>query len=588
MKAIKKYIQGVWLIDVFIVAILTLYLTRNIFFVVPAGVANVEFNSYSVVKNSNEFIDEFFESRTLTISSEIYRITNFFTSNEIKEKELLALEGNKYGAYFLIKDNIEGKIYTNNQSILDQLNINSVDIDSKDIIKRLQNRGYIVSYVDNKEKYNLITTYDNTESYKKTSLNNIEEFYFDSYRYIAQQAEDYIVRSYAIVGITFLAILMMLKILINMIFNPKNVHLKSKIIMDYIYVFKNGLKYKNPRRVLIITGLITVSGIIIYLYSLIDGSKISIFEDMLSRYPFKSILIISIVPMLVISYMIKDNIDLCMINDKLEKIGKGDLDIEITEGAREDIKQLIEHVNDIKSGYKIMLDDKVKDEKLKTELISNVSHDLKTPLTSIINYIQILKSQEITLEERKEYIQILDNKSQRLKVLIEDLFEMSKLNSGKIILDKTPIDIVSLIYQVIGECCHLYEEKGITFKVNSDFEECILSLDGSRISRVIENIVINSMKYSIENTRVYVDILDKGDKVSISFKNIANYEMNFDNSEIFERFVRGEKSRTSSIEGSGIGLSIAKSIIELHNGEINISVEGDMFKLYILLDKEIN
>ena len=587
MKKIKAYLQGVWLIDLIIILGLTIYLVKNIIFTVPSGITNIDFNVFKVVKNEDKFISDFFESRTLTISSEIYRITNYFNSKEDKEKELLELEGNTYGAYFLVRDKLNDRSYSNNPSLLSQLDIDSNVISSEEIINRLKSRGYIVYYIDNKKNHNLVMDIDGGDQKEEKQLENknIEEFYFDSYRYIDQQARIYIDKAYFIVFLSGILILFIIKVIANLILNPKNVHLKSRIIMDYVYVFKNGLRFKYPRRMLITTAIITALGIIVYLYSLVDGNETTFFENLLTTYPFKSILVISIVPILVVGYMIKDNIDLCMLNEKLNKISKGDLDIDITQDTREDVKELVEHVNDIKTGYKIMLEDKVRDEKLKTELISNVSHDLKTPLTSIINYIQILKSDDLTDDERRDYVQIIDNKSQRLKVLIDDLFEMSKLNSGKIILDKTDIDVVSLIYQVIGENSYLYEEKNLSFKVNSDFEECILSLDGSKFSRVIENIIVNAIKYSIENTRIYVDIINKGDKVLLSFKNISNYEMNFDNKEIFERFVRGERSRTSSIEGSGIGLSIAKSIIELHNGEINISVEGDMFKIFILLDK---
>lgn len=214
--------------------------------------------------------------------------------------------------------------------------------------------------------------------------------------------------------------------------------------------------------------------------------------------------------------------------------------------------------------------------------IANMSHDLRTPLTSIINYVNILR-QDITKDEKEDYLAIVEKKAKKLKVLIDDLFEMSKINSGKMELFKDNIDVVSLIHQTIGEYYYIYESKNIEFKVDSYREEVYIDLDGKLISRAIENIIINAMKYSLEGTRVYVDIREKDGYIVLSFKNISNYEMNFDNKEIFERFARGDSSRNSRIEGSGLGLAITKSIIELHDGKVYITREGDMFKIFIYL-----
>ena len=181
---------------------------------------------------------------------------------------------------------------------------------------------------------------------------------------------------------------------------------------------------------------------------------------------------------------------------------------------------------------------------------------------------------------------ILDRNSKRLKSLIEDLFEASKLNSGKMKIEKQELDIVSLVYQGVGEYSNLYEEKNIEFKVSSNEDEIILDLDGKLMSRVFENLIVNALKYSLNNTRVYIDINSGDDEVEISFKNISNYELDFNTEDIFERFTRADKSRNSSVEGSGMGLAITKSIIELHNGSIKIEVEGDMFKIYLVIPKK--
>ncbi|MDU5110751.1 MAG: sensor histidine kinase, partial [Clostridium sp.] len=204
----------------------------------------------------------------------------------------------------------------------------------------------------------------------------------------------------------------------------------------------------------------------------------------------------------------------------------------------------------------------------------------------IINYVNILNDPNITEDERKDYLQILDRNSKRLKSLIEDLFEASKLNSGKMKIQKEEIDIVSLVYQGVGEYSNLYEEKNIEFKVSSNEEEIILDLDGKLMSRVFENLIVNALKYSLNNTRVYIDINSKDNLVEVSFKNISNYEMGFNTKDIFERFARADKSRNSAVEGSGMGLAITKSIVELHDGSIKIEVEGDMFKIYLIIPKK--
>jgi signal transduction histidine kinase len=323
-----------------------------------------------------------------------------------------------------------------------------------------------------------------------------------------------------------------------------------------------------------------------YLYLLaIGGYENNMLVTFFTLYPFKGSIMLMILPMIGIMYSIKKTIEISMVNDSLKKINEGDLDYHIAQQGGPEVLELIKNITKIKSGYEIAVEETLRNEKLKTELISNVSHDLRTPLTSIINYVNILKSPDITDEERTDYIKIVEQKSKKLKILIDDLFEMSKINSGKIELNKENIDIMSLIHQAVGEYSYLYEEKNIEFKVNSIAEEINMDLDGKMMSRVIENIVINALKYSLENTRVYIDVMDGKDNVEIAFKNIANYDMNFDSNDIFERFARGDSSRNSKVEGSGLGLAIAKSIIELHEGQINIIREGDMFKIYIILPK---
>lgn len=383
----------------------------------------------------------------------------------------------------------------------------------------------------------------------------------------------------SIINIIFIA-----KIALVIKRNPKAPKIKSNLINNVIFVLKNGFKYKETRTTLIVSITLGVIILITYLYFLATGGyENNIFVRFFQTYPFKGSIFMIIVLFLTMIYGAKKTLDITVVNEALRRVNEGNLQDDIILDGSPAIRELAHNINLIKAGYKEILEEGVRSEKLKTELISNVSHDLKTPLTSIINYVNIIKSKDITEEERSDYIEILEKKSLKLKSLIEDLFEMSKINSGKLKLNKELIDILALVHQGVGEYSTLYEEKNIRFKVTCDEDAVYMELDGKMMSRAIENLIINSIKYSLENTRVYIDIEKDNEFVTISMKNIANYDMDFNEEEMFERFARGDKSRNSKIEGSGLGLAITKSIIELHGGIIKIRREGDMFKIYIKL-----
>ena len=389
-----------------------------------------------------------------------------------------------------------------------------------------------------------------------------------------------------IVGLMILVIYIVyiIKLFIIIKRNPKSPQIKSKLINNIVYVMKNGFNYDDTRKTLIISMTVLTILLITYLYFLATGGyENNIFVRFFKTYPFKGTILIIVLLFLATIYIIKKTLDVIIVNDALKKVNEGNWEEDIKLEGSPAIEELAHNINLIKKIYDDILYEGVKNEKLKTELISNVSHDLKTPLTSIINYVNILKNPDITEEERTEYLLILEKKSLKLKSLIEDLFEMSKINSRKIKLNKELIDLLSLIHQEVGEYSTLYEEKNISFKVTSEEEFIYMELDGKLMSRALENVIVNALKYSMDNTRVYIKAEKKENNVKISVKNIANYEMDFNESEIFERFARGDKSRNSKVEGSGLGLAITKSIIELHGGEVNIKREGDMFKLYISL-----
>lgn len=231
----------------------------------------------------------------------------------------------------------------------------------------------------------------------------------------------------------------------------------------------------------------------------------------------------------------------------------------------------------IQSGFRKAVDEEVKSQKMKAELITNVSHDLKTPLTAIITYVNLLKDENITEEQRKEYLDVLERKSIRLKVLIEDLFEVSKANSQNITLNLTNVDIMSLVKQVAFEMSDKLEAAGVDLRMNLTDEKLILSLDSQKSYRIYENLFGNIAKYALKGTRVYIDGFRENDKVILNFKNISAQEITVDSADLTERFVRGDASRNT--EGSGLGLAIVKSFTELQGGELAIDVDGDLFKV---------
>ncbi|MCI8292509.1 MAG: HAMP domain-containing histidine kinase [Hespellia sp.] len=233
----------------------------------------------------------------------------------------------------------------------------------------------------------------------------------------------------------------------------------------------------------------------------------------------------------------------------------------------------------IQSGLKKAVEEEVKSERMKTELVTNVSHDLKTPLTAIITYIDLLK-QEKNEEKQQEYIEVLERKSLRLKVLIEDLFEISKASSRNVTMNFMKVDIVGLLKQVGLEYDGKIKEANLDFKWRLPEEKLILWLDSQKTYRIFENLIVNITKYAMPHTRVYVEMKQMNDKVHIMMKNVSAAELNFNTEEITDRFVRGDVSRNT--EGSGLGLAIAKSFTELQGGDLKVSTDADLFKVEIV------
>lgn len=283
-------------------------------------------------------------------------------------------------------------------------------------------------------------------------------------------------------------------------------------------------------------------------------------------------------------YMIlRKAVEQYQIRQGVEKIRDGALsgkiDIEQLHGEE---KSLAEAINNIGEGLLHAVDDSTKNERMKADLITNVSHDIKTPLTSIINYVNLIKLEKIDNERVQGYIKILDEKSQRLKQLTADLVEASKISSGNVKLDMQVIDLVELVYQTSGEFNEKFEQKELTIVTKLPKTAVLIRADGRQLYCVIENLYNNVAKYALEKTRVYVDIAYVEEKVVFSIKNVSEHSLARENSnagDLTERFIRGDSSRTT--EGSGLGLSIAKSLTVLMGGVFDIKVDGDLFKASI-------
>ena len=276
--------------------------------------------------------------------------------------------------------------------------------------------------------------------------------------------------------------------------------------------------------------------------------------------------------------IIKAISDYDKIQTKLKEMYEGNNQTQLNEEEFiPEFHQSVSYLNDISNGLENAIQDRMKSERLKTELITNVSHDIKTPLTSIINYVDLIKQENIQNEKVNEYIGILDNKSQRLKKLIEDLVEASKVSTGNVKLNLEKINIVELINQAVGEFEDKFNLKGLDIVIDSNENEIYIIADSRYMYRIIENLFSNISKYALENSRVYIDLVKENDKVYIKMKNISKEKLNIPAEELMQRFVRGDKSRTT--EGSGLGISIAQNLTEIQNGKFNLIVDGDLFKV---------
>ena len=266
-----------------------------------------------------------------------------------------------------------------------------------------------------------------------------------------------------------------------------------------------------------------------------------------------------------------------LLDKAVSTISEGDTSYQIDTGllsGKE--KSMGDHLNNISSGLDLALQEQVKSERMKANLITNVSHDIKTPLTSIINYVDLLKREKIQNPKIAAYLEVLDQKSQRLKTLTEDLVEVSKASSGNVKLDMADIDLVELAQQTVGEFEERFSARRLELVVTIPDEVLMIRADGRHLWRVLENLYTNAVKYAMEHSRVYVDVANQDGKAVFTIKNVSESPLNISPDELTERFVRGDVSRTT--EGSGLGLSIAKNLTQVQGGEFTISIDGDLFK----------
>ena len=343
----------------------------------------------------------------------------------------------------------------------------------------------------------------------------------------------------------------------------------GKIFYWFKDVFLKNLSYSintTPKVILVSIGIVILSYLISILFS-----------------GLARIILLIILYGKVIHEIIKFTRDCSKIEKKLEEMKNGDNSVPLNiDDFTLKFKDTAQNINNISEGIEIAVQERMKSERLKAELITNVSHDIKTPLTSIINYVDLLKKEKIENEKAKEYIFILENKSQRLKKLTEDLVEASKIQTGNVSLKKEKINVELLVKQAAGEFEDKFSKKGLDTIIESDKNEVFILADNRYMYRIIENLFSNISKYAMENSRVYIDIKTRKDKVNICIKNISKEKLNISSDELMQRFVRGDSSRAT--EGSGLGLSIAQNLTTIQGGTFNLVLDGDLFKVEIIFD----
>ena len=297
------------------------------------------------------------------------------------------------------------------------------------------------------------------------------------------------------------------------------------------------------------------------------------------------VIVLFVIDMVAVLYVSKALASLSRIMKWVREMTKGNLEYSLdTSKMTLVFTAFVKDIGNLQAGIRQAVSEAVKGERLKTELITNVSHDLKTPLTSIINYVDLLKKENLDNETVNEYISVLDEKSGRLKQLIDDLLEVSKASSGDMTVSYGSVDLCSLVGQSMAEYSEKAAEAGLDVRVKMCEKPTVVHGDGTLMWRIMDNLLSNAVKYSRRNSRVYIDIEDTGTLGKITVKNISEEPLDMPSDQFLERFIRGDRSR--STEGSGLGLSIAKSLAEIQGGNLELSVDGDLFKVIVSLPLE--
>lgn len=534
------------------------------------------------------------------------KYTNYFwkiSNNEIKEEDFEKHEfiGAQYGnadiVRFVVVNNENGKIYWDYWALANMKisKENKKDAD-KNVEAYIKKNSYVYNE-DSGEGTSIPSPENAILTGEKIETQNITVYYWlDKRDYPAESIIDdinlKINRAYKNIELLAAIIAAASLYLISLLLYIKKFGIKKFLkdiksefteIKGKFYFVCEKLSFEGPYKKATIIFIVTLVFYMVLSYTIYYGRDLSLFMKVFILSEEPSILLFILFIFVVFLFSLKKIKNFKYTLEYTEKIAKGDLSLEIKKLGDFDMDKLSITINSIRNGYERAFKEAVKDERVKTELIANVSHDLKTPLTSILTYVDLLKRDNLSLEEKEDYMKIVEKKTKKLNNLIEDLVEVSEVNSGKIKLNKEKIDMVSLIYQVIGECSNYHDEKNIKFKVKSFSEKVELYIDGKRMSRLIGNVISNSIKYSMPNTNVYVEVKKENDDIIVSFKSISENEMKFDVNEIFDRFKRGDESRNSKIEGSGLGLAIAKGIAELHDGIMYAEKEGDLFKMFLVL-----
>lgn len=349
----------------------------------------------------------------------------------------------------------------------------------------------------------------------------------------------------------------------------------------YFSIVKNGIKkdllipkiienFKNMYKAIIV--YIFICFIVIKMWSIYTGD--------ISIYAFDLCLIFTIILLNYLSLLV----DVCEISNKINSIRNGNLEDSV-DCRNTELNMLTEGINQIKDGMKKAVDKNVKSEKLKTDLITNVSHDLKTPITSIINYTDLLKREQIKNDNAQKYIGVLEEKSKQLKSLVEELIEISKVSSGTEVANFEKINFKELVLQANGEFTEKFEQRNLVLISNLINKDIICNLDGIKMWRVLENLYQNVYKHALENTRVYVDLIEQDGNIIFSIKNVSKEKLNISPDELMERFIMGDSSRHNG--GNGLGLSISKELVALNNGELKLEIDGDLFIAKIIFKFDI-